>query len=71
MFLALVFVLRDVLLPFVAGMAIAYFLDPACDKLEEMGLSRVLATSLITAVLFSVRDRFPVDPGAAGHGPDS
>ncbi len=51
-FLALVFVLRDVLLPFVAGMAIAYFLDPACDKLEEMGLSRVLATSLITAVYF-------------------
>jgi len=51
-FLALVFVLGDVLLPFVTGMAIAYFLDPVCDKLEEWGCSRIVATSLITFVFF-------------------
>ena len=45
------FLLRDILLPFVAGMAIAYILDPACDRLEEWGLSRTLATTVLT-VLF-------------------
>ncbi|WP_085904432.1 AI-2E family transporter [Kiloniella majae] len=47
-FLLSVFVLRSVLLPFVAGMAIAYFLDPVCDKLEAIGLSRMLATTVVT-----------------------
>ena len=53
-FIALVFVLRDVLLPFVIGMAIAYFLDPACDKLEAWGCSRMIATTLITAAFFAL-----------------
>lgn len=53
-FLVLVFILGDVLLPFVMGMAIAYFLDPACDRLEAMGCSRIVATSLITFVFFAV-----------------
>lgn len=53
-FIALVIVLGDVLLPFVAGMAIAYFLDPACDKLEALGCSRIVATSLITFVFFAL-----------------
>ena len=42
--------LGDVLLPFVLGGAIAYFLDPVADKLEEWGASRVLATVIITLV---------------------
>jgi predicted PurR-regulated permease PerM len=46
-FLALLFLLRSVLLPFVAGMAVAYFLDPFADKLEAWGCSRTLATALI------------------------
>lgn len=56
-FLALLFVvqsLRDILLPFVAGMAIAYFLDPLADKLESRGLSRVLATIVITLMFFLI-----------------
>lgn len=53
-FVLLVFLLRDILLPFVAAMAIAYFLDPACDRLEAMGCSRTLATSLITAAFFVI-----------------
>lgn len=53
-FLILVLVLlNDILLPFVAGMAIAYFFDPLCDRLEELGLSRVIATVLVT-LLFIV-----------------
>jgi len=38
----------NVLLPFLTGMAIAYFLDPIADRLEAMGLSRSAATTLIT-----------------------
>lgn len=44
--------LGGVLLPFLAGLAIAYFLDPTADKLEAMGLSRVWAT--ITIMLFAI-----------------
>jgi predicted PurR-regulated permease PerM len=44
-----VYLLRAILLPFVAGMAIAYFLDPACDKLEKW-MSRTWATAVVTLV---------------------
>ncbi len=44
--------LRDVLMPFVVGMAIAYFFDPVADKLEEIGFSRTLATSTILIGFF-------------------
>ncbi|MGA9253071.1 MAG: AI-2E family transporter [Roseobacter sp.] len=44
----LLWVLGDVLMPFILGGAIAYFLDPIADRLERMGLSRVAATALIT-----------------------
>ncbi|SEK74008.1 Predicted PurR-regulated permease PerM [Roseivivax marinus] len=40
--------LGDVLLPFVVGAAIAYFLDPLADRLEAWGCSRRLATAIIT-----------------------
>ena len=40
----------NVLLPFVLGGAIAYFLDPVADRLERMGLSRALATAVITII---------------------
>jgi predicted PurR-regulated permease PerM len=46
--------LSSVLLPFVAGMAVAYFLDPLADKLEEKGFSRTLATSVILLGFFLV-----------------
>lgn len=45
--LALVF-LGQVLLPFMAGMAVAYFLDPLADRMERWGLSRTLSTTIIT-----------------------
>ncbi|HYE00255.1 MAG TPA: AI-2E family transporter [Alphaproteobacteria bacterium] len=51
-FLAAVWLLSDVLLPFVAGMAIAYFLDPAADRAESRGLPRWAATTLALLVFF-------------------
>ena len=40
-------VFRSILLPFVAGMTLAYFLDPVADFLERLGLSRMVSTVLI------------------------
>lgn len=45
--LVAMWMLGNVLLPFVAGMAIAYFLDPLADRLETLGASRALATTTI------------------------
>ena len=45
---------RDILLPFIAGMAVAYFLDPAADRLEKWGCSRAVATSIITGAFVVV-----------------
>ncbi len=46
--------LGNVLLPFVVGGAIAYFVDPVADRLERAGLSRVAATALITVAALIV-----------------
>lgn len=48
--LVILWFMGDVLLPFVLGSAIAYFLDPVADRLERMGLSRTMATAAITVV---------------------
>ena len=47
-FAAVLWLLGDVLLPFVIGSAVAYFIDPLADRLERAGLSRVAATGVIT-----------------------
>jgi predicted PurR-regulated permease PerM len=41
------YVFSSILLPFVVGMSLAYFLDPVADRLERLGLSRMLATLVI------------------------
>ncbi len=46
--------LSETLTPFLAGMAVAYFTDPLADRLERMGLSRVMATVVITAIFLLV-----------------
>src|SRR5882757_7355500 len=43
----LLYAFSNILLPFVAGMVLAYFLDPVADRLQRIGLSRVMATVLI------------------------
>jgi predicted PurR-regulated permease PerM len=45
--------LREVLLPFVAGLALAYLLDPLVNWLERIGLNRALATLFILVVFFA------------------
>ena len=47
-FFLVLWVLGDVILPFVLGAAIAYFLDPVADRLERAGASRAVAVGLIT-----------------------
>ena len=49
-FLVAMWFLGDVILPFVMGGAIAYFLDPVADRLERLGTSRAVAVTLITLV---------------------
>ena len=45
--LAVVTLLRAVLLPFVAGMVLAYLLDPLANRMERLGINRLLATLAI------------------------
>ena len=44
---AFLYVFSSILLPFLAGMILAYFLDPVADALERLGLSRLWATIVI------------------------
>ncbi|WP_051330557.1 AI-2E family transporter [Niveispirillum irakense] len=46
-FIGLVWLLRSVLGPFVAGMAIAYLLDPLVDRLERRGVARWAGTTIV------------------------
>lgn len=47
-FILFLWMFSDVLAPFLAGAAIAYFLDPLADRLEARGFSRVMATAVIS-----------------------
>lgn len=49
-FIGLLWLLQDILLPFIAGFVLAYFLDPVADALERLKIPRVLATLLILSV---------------------
>ncbi|OWY01538.1 AI-2E family transporter [Thioclava sp. IC9] len=49
--------LGNVILPFIMGGAIAYFLDPLADRLEKLGLSRAASTAiigLVTVLIFVI-----------------
>lgn len=53
-FIIFLMMFRTILLPFIAGMALAYFLDPVADRLERLGLSRMWATVVILATFIVV-----------------
>lgn len=53
-FFGFIALIDDILLPFVLGILIAYFLDPAADKLESWNLSRGLSASTIILIFFSL-----------------
>jgi predicted PurR-regulated permease PerM len=46
----LLWLFSEILLPFIVGMAIAYFLDPVADRLQRLGLNRLFATLLILSL---------------------
>lgn len=48
--LIVLWAIGNVILPFVVGGAIAYFLDPVADRLERWGLGRAAATTVISLV---------------------
>ena len=47
---AAVVLLREILLPFLAGMALAYLIDPLATRLERLGMNRLIATLAIMAL---------------------
>ncbi|MBQ8870814.1 MAG: AI-2E family transporter [Alphaproteobacteria bacterium] len=49
-----VYVLRSVLLPFVAGIVLGYLFDPLASRFEKWGLNRTLATILVFVVVIMV-----------------
>lgn len=49
-FALVLWVLREILLPFVAGMAIAYLFDPLANRLEKLGVRRLIAALLIVGL---------------------
>lgn len=53
-FFVFIYLIRSILLPFVLGAFVAYFLDPAADKLEKYKFSRTLATTAITMAFFTI-----------------
>lgn len=45
---------KEILLPFLVGLAAAYMLDPAADRLERLHFGRTSATAVITITFFAV-----------------
>jgi predicted PurR-regulated permease PerM len=52
--IAALWLFGEILLPFVAGMALAYLLNPLTNRLERLGISRALAALLILGVVVLV-----------------
>jgi predicted PurR-regulated permease PerM len=50
-FIVLLWLLSEILLPFVAGLAIAYLLTPVTDRIERLGVNRLLAALLIITLV--------------------
>jgi predicted PurR-regulated permease PerM len=48
----LLYLISGILLPFVAGFAIAYFLDPVADRLEQLRLPRWAAAIIVLVAFF-------------------
>jgi len=68
-FLLLLWLLNDILLPFVVGAVVAYFFDPVVVRLQRAGLSRTWATAMVTiiAVLFAVGVAMAILPPLFGQ----
>ena len=51
LFVLLLWLLSEILLPFVAGLAIAYLLTPLTDRLERAGINRLAAAIMIITLV--------------------
>lgn len=51
-FVSSLFLLSEILLPFIVGALSAYLLDPLADRLERRGLSRTVSASVISVLFF-------------------
>lgn len=49
--IVMLWLLSEILLPFIAGLAIAYLLKPLADRLERMGVNRLAAALLIITLV--------------------
>lgn len=54
LFCGAVYVLRSVLLPFVAGIVLGYLFDPLASRFEKLGASRSIATVLVFLVVILI-----------------
>jgi predicted PurR-regulated permease PerM len=68
-FLLLLWLLNEILLPFVVGAVVAYFFDPVVVRLHRLGLSRTWATATVTvlAVLVAVGAAMAILPPLFGQ----
>ena len=64
LFVLMLWLLNDILLPFVVGAVVAYFFDPVVARLQRYGLSRTLATTAVTilAALITIGAAFAIVP---------
>ena len=53
-FWLLLALLKNILLPFVAGMLLAYFVDPVTTKLEKLKMSRMTAATIVSIVCVAI-----------------
>ncbi|HUU51050.1 MAG TPA: AI-2E family transporter [Nitrospinota bacterium] len=55
-----IFISRDILMPFVIAMLLAYILDPLVDRLQKFKIPRIMAIILLTIVLVSLLALFSI-----------
>lgn len=69
LFVLMLWLLNDILLPFVVGAVVAYFFDPVVARLQRHGLSRTLATTAVTilAALITIGATFAIVPPVFGQ----
>ena len=53
LFMVFIFAIKSILIPFIAAVAIAYFLDPLVDKLQKFELSRATSTTIILSAFLT------------------
>ena len=53
-FIALLWLLSEILLPFVAGIVLAYLLNPVAQRLEQAGINRTISGLLIIVVAIAL-----------------